>query len=467
MQSQFPWAKPLSDAEVDAIFSNGIITFDANVLLDIYRVDKETRLEIKTSIAQFKKNLWISHQASYEFLKNKNQVEIKSKNIFAQYVKTLNDESGKFIEKIEDFQTKNRINIKQIKNKVEEYTSCIREKTKQISTDFDNLRDTYKDEFNKEEILEWIFDIFDEKVGEPFPSDTLESLYDEAKQRIADNIPPGYEDDGKDGTNRYGDFLLWKQLLHKSKHENKPIVFVTSEKKEDWFEKISGQIVQPRRELLEESMRETGQRFLIFRTESFLEKSARLRSDGRITRRTKEAIQKIKDLRINNYESVTTIGHRTIEKYHTGEIRIVTIRLNEPAYYFKIPIELKLKKIALSSINAQILDCPDDAPKLYDLHYEPGESYSFDIHFRSNEKNIPFPKGIYKIKYLAEFLESSGQTITEPLEHHKERTPDTCSKDNISDVFNFIQRYGQVPLEDLLESDKLDWHKFYRSKRTK
>src|SRR5690606_40264315 len=54
---------------------------------------------------------------------------------------------------------------------------------------------------------------------------------------------------------------------------NKPLIFVTSEQKEDWCEKSSGKTVGPLYELLKEFFEETGQRFLLYRTDRFLEYS--------------------------------------------------------------------------------------------------------------------------------------------------------------------------------------------------
>ena len=399
-----PWAKPLSDEEIDAIFKNSIITFDANVLLDIYRVDKKTRQEIKESIEQFKINLWISHQAASEFLKNKNRVEVNSKNIFSKYITSLKSIHDKIITEISKIQSQNHTSNKSIQEKINEYTSSIKNKTEQITTDLENISTTYRDELNDEKTLEWIFSVFEGKVGEPFLSDTLESLHAEADDRIARKIPPGYKDADKDGLDKYGDFLLWKQLLNRAKQEKKPVVFITSEKKEDWFEKISGQIIQPRRELLEESMRETSQRFLIFRTEFFLRQSARMRSGGEISENTEKAIEEIENL-----------GARD------DEIEVVGL-LNELA--LNCPPEFDMEKHSDSM--QQYEGIFQNIPSAKDIEY-------YKKYMQDRNKNQPYTPSVEDIEYYKKYMQD-----------HNKNQPYTPSAEDINSLNRSIQEASKI-----------------------
>lgn len=91
------------------------------------------------------------------------------------------------------------------------------------------------------------------------------------KERKKNKIPPGYLDDGKDEDRPYGDYYLWLQVIEHAKTVGCPVILVTSERKDDWWEKISGKTIGPRPELLREAKQVSGQRVLIYQTERFLE----------------------------------------------------------------------------------------------------------------------------------------------------------------------------------------------------
>lgn len=100
--------------------------------------------------------------------------------------------------------------------------------------------------------------------------DDIENLLKEARRRRDEKIPPGYMDEQKDGLGFAGDFLMWTQIMSHSSKEKKPVILVTSETKEDWWEKKSGKTLNPRLELLQEAFEKTGQKFLIYHTDQFL-----------------------------------------------------------------------------------------------------------------------------------------------------------------------------------------------------
>ena len=119
--------------------------------------------------------------------------------------------------------------------------------------------------------MENICALFDSSVGKSFDNEALSDVLKEAKRRKDNKIPPGFKDSGKEGDKPYGDYILWRQILNHIRDEQKPLIFVTSEEKEDWWEKRSGKTVGPLFELLKEFHQVTGQPFLLYRTSRFLE----------------------------------------------------------------------------------------------------------------------------------------------------------------------------------------------------
>jgi hypothetical protein len=107
-------------------------------------------------------------------------------------------------------------------------------------------------------------------------------------------VPPGYEDAKKDGVNAHGDYLVWHQVLQQAKNSTRPVILVTSERKEDWWERAHGKTVGPRHELLDEAHRVTGQRVLIYQTETFV-KRATMRAGGTVSAFVRNDIRGLRD----------------------------------------------------------------------------------------------------------------------------------------------------------------------------
>jgi len=92
----------------------------------------------------------------------------------------------------------------------------------------------------------------------------MEAIINEGKERIEKNIPPALTDTAK-GTDedQLGDFIIWKQIIDYSCKNKKNIIFVTSEKKSDWWVKEKGRRLGLPYVLLEEfSMKTHSQKFI-------------------------------------------------------------------------------------------------------------------------------------------------------------------------------------------------------------
>ena len=114
--------------------------------------------------------------------------------------------------------------------------------------------------------------MFDSKVGEPFNEQILPNLYKEADDRYKRLKPPGFRDaEEKEDERKYGDFILWKQILEFAKKESRPIIFVTGEKKEDWWIKKNNKIISPHVELRREFHEYVHQPFWMYQTQDFLQ----------------------------------------------------------------------------------------------------------------------------------------------------------------------------------------------------
>ena len=149
---------------------------------------------------------------------------------------------------------------------VDAVEKAFREKIEQITSDHSSLHS------EKDSILENLLLLFDSKVGEPFNEQILPNLYKEADDRYKRLKPPGFTDaEDKEDERKYGDFILWKQILEFAKKESRPIIFVTGEKKEDWWIKKNNKIISPHVELRREFHEYVHQPFWMYQTQDFLQ----------------------------------------------------------------------------------------------------------------------------------------------------------------------------------------------------
>jgi hypothetical protein len=149
---------------------------------------------------------------------------------------------------------------------VEDVERAFREKIEQIAHTHSPL------DADEDMLLERLLSLFDSKVGEAYDDSTLRKLYEEGEKRYKQSKPPGFMDaKEKDDERKYGDFILWKQILDFAKASSRPIIFVTGEKKEDWWIRKNGETTSPHTELRREFQEYVKQPFWMYRTQRFLE----------------------------------------------------------------------------------------------------------------------------------------------------------------------------------------------------
>ena len=71
------------------------------------------------------------------------------------------------------------------------------------------------------------------------------------EQRWQHKIPPGFEDAGKED-NIIGDLMIWQTILEIGRTEKRSVVFVSADRKKDWWHQSKGTAIYPRYELVQE-----------------------------------------------------------------------------------------------------------------------------------------------------------------------------------------------------------------------
>lgn len=85
----------MTDSEKKVLLNTATLVFDTNVLLNIYRCSKSTRDVLLEIMNSFKDRLWIPYQVAKEFMSNRPEVIIETKNIYEKMIadgeKLVND----------------------------------------------------------------------------------------------------------------------------------------------------------------------------------------------------------------------------------------------------------------------------------------------------------------------------------------------------------------------------------------
>lgn len=271
------------------IWQNSIFVFDTSALLDFYFYPKETRDQIFSQLFKtLEGKFWIPAHVEFEYLKNRESqiskpiVEkyepLKEKQLtdLAEYNRKIKSTAESI--KKDTFKPDSHPYLPQDKiDKFIDFLKLLDEKTKKFAEDIESLIMEQEAEITSlqksDSILKTIEKYFD--VGTPTPFDEVMKIVKEGKLRYEFNIPPGYMDvKEKQGTQIFGDLIIWKQILEYSKEVKSNVIFICNDLKLDWCYKDSrNRITCPREELIKEFNDNNGKEFWMYNQAQFLYKA--------------------------------------------------------------------------------------------------------------------------------------------------------------------------------------------------
>lgn len=267
MKNYFPGHFRESEENLKNVWNSCIFVFDANILLNLYRYSDATRKEFLKLLSKIKDRVWLPHRAAEEYLNNRMTVIDQQERSYDETIKSIealrndldNARQHPFVSK------KTMVQV----NKLFDF----------LCTELKDNKDIHTERITNDEIKDALSVIFETNIGEPFSKEEIEEIIADGESRYKQKIPPGYKDNGKSPNSeifletcrKYGDLIVWKQVIKKSIQDGKSIVLVTDDKKEDWWEKFKGKTVGPRPELVKEFKDVTGHIFYMYQADRFLE----------------------------------------------------------------------------------------------------------------------------------------------------------------------------------------------------
>jgi hypothetical protein len=280
MKNIFPWKFTPTEEDFNDLWKNATFVFDTNFLLDLYRVSRRTSEDFLKILEHLKERIWLPNQVVGEFLDRKDGIidsEIASLERSIGILEKWEQEQTSFSSLKISLRESGRLIGSEVESlfseKSKSYERSISSTRKRIQKRLLELFETHSPiKKASDDIIEHLITLFDGKIGESYDEDKLQKLYKLGETRYAKKIPPGFEDEKeKDDIKKFGDFILWKQILDYAKDKSTQIILITGERKQDWWVKKDGQIQSPHLLLRKEFFLETQKQFWLYSTRRFLE----------------------------------------------------------------------------------------------------------------------------------------------------------------------------------------------------
>jgi hypothetical protein len=266
---------PPGDDELKRLWADAVIILDSNVLLGLYQYPPSALKDFLAVLDRLRDRVWLPHQVGLEFHRNREGRIPEQRLVLDRLMREIDSFSSSLDSlglpefhptlDIDSFERR-RTEVKDALGVLAEEVLHAREKTPELSPTEVAAEDS---------LFDRITEVFDTKVGAPFSSQELLDLKAIGAQRYEQEIPPGFKDRDKDERVRYNDLFIWKQILRMGAGDESQVarasIFVTNDRKDDWWRRKQGVILGPRTELIREYIDETGESFHMYTPSSFLQ----------------------------------------------------------------------------------------------------------------------------------------------------------------------------------------------------
>jgi len=313
MKDVFPEYNIPTKNEFKKMWNKAIFVFDTNVLLDMYRYSEDTRKTYLKVLQDLKAEdkLWIPYHIGEEFFKKRLDVIFQYKDSYQEIIKHIQNAKRDIKTSFKDHPI---INLESIEKSLDN-----------IIKDIEKAEKKHPDWLEEDGILPQINKIFKNCVSSPLPGSELKEIEKEGEKRYEKKIPPGYCDHDKE-ENKYGDLIIWKSLIKKAKKSKRPIIFITKEKKEDWWKEKEGKTIMPRPELRREMLEETGSNFYLYTSDRFLERFENIEEKD-FTKIKKETIEEVKKIQLQDKATSRKLDFLLNFSFYNSELNLFLLEL--------------------------------------------------------------------------------------------------------------------------------------------
>lgn len=249
---------PTNEERRDA-YQHGLVSLDANALLDLYRFSESARNELFQILEKLQPRLFITNQAALELHRNRLSVVESRLGAAREKCEEIKEPLRSVVNKIEEFANRYQIDTAErnrLVKLVEDLQALLASSIEAAGT-YDLTREDVR--AGTDAVIKRLQTLTDGRVGGSLNHEDFSKAVKEAERRREERIPPGYAEKKPTPELRAGDYILWRQLMNEAAVHGRPVLLVSNEKKEDWILKgPSDQILGPRPELVLEMRSEAG-----------------------------------------------------------------------------------------------------------------------------------------------------------------------------------------------------------------
>jgi hypothetical protein len=328
--------RPRDPQDLSALWDKALFVPDANILLHCLRHSDEVREKLLAVFEVLRESLWIPYQIGLEFRRHRLEVEAAALDAYDRLTKEMESHMSRARDSLRQLRAHPAINVEREIAAIEMFESDFRGRIVRAKEAHPSAA--------LASALERVLALFSQRVGTQPAPDRVAAIRKEGEDRYAKRIPPGYKDAKKDApdSDKYGDLIIWKDLIEKGKTAKRPIIFITDDVKEDWWQIHRGAKIGPRPELLEEFRLHSQQDFHIYELGQFLRIAAE--------RNTSIAVSSI------------DVIERSVQEDDAARRRIESRALENAAKVFALENERDAIIAALSGVPTASLDWSETNP---------------------------------------------------------------------------------------------------------
>ncbi len=247
---------------------NYLLVFDTNFLLQLYDYTPATTEYFLKLIEENFYKIWLPNQVVQEFNDNHQRVRNSAYSKFKQVPKALTavvlEAKQSFKKKIDVYKSYRFPYIDDLEREIDKSIKCIEQEIESYQNKVKSEIDNNKAMIDEDKVKGVIEELHHKNgIGKRFTTKELLTIYREGEERYKYKVPPGYMDSAKEKESytgnknspvkKFGDLIIWKEILRHAKKKKTSVVFVTLETKEDWWSlDEKKQIIGVREELMYE-----------------------------------------------------------------------------------------------------------------------------------------------------------------------------------------------------------------------
>jgi|694.fasta_scaffold37574_3 hypothetical protein len=264
MKPSFCGYYPPTSGEYERLWKDATIVLDTNVLLNLYRLPTSARDEFLNVLDLLKDRLWIPHQVALEFQRNRLTVIAAERKSTEDALNSAQEIVGELRKKVDALQ----IDKRDLGIETQPILEDLQRANEKLVSAIEETHKAQLDIASSDPVRDRLDALFRDNAGPgPKSQADLDSLFADGENRFLDKVPPGFADTDK-GKNpneatfihnhlkyqrKFGDLLLWKQLLKHAKEISlKCVLLITADRKEDWWWREQGKTIGALPELVSE-----------------------------------------------------------------------------------------------------------------------------------------------------------------------------------------------------------------------